>query len=60
MDFYGLRVSVITQFDGPLIEFDDGLQPSLNVIGGGIAANGDITIKIGDVHQDHEQERRQR
>jgi hypothetical protein len=33
------------------------------VIGGGIAANGDIAIKIGGVHQDHDQEcqlRRQR
>jgi len=31
-------VSVITQFDGPLIDFDDGLQELLSVIGGGGAA----------------------
>jgi hypothetical protein len=30
------------------------------VIAGGIAAQGDIAIKIDDVHQGHDQERRQR
>jgi hypothetical protein len=30
------------------------------VIGGGILGNGHITIWIGDVHQDHDQKRRQR
>jgi hypothetical protein len=38
---------VITQFDGLLIEFDDGRQPSPSVIGGGIAANGGMAIKKG-------------
>jgi hypothetical protein len=36
------------------------VTPSPSVIGGGISANGDIAINFGDVHQDHEQERRQR
>jgi len=31
-------VSVITHFDRPLIDFDDGLQELLSVIGGGGAA----------------------
>ncbi|MDP1532126.1 MAG: hypothetical protein Q8L92_00940 [Rubrivivax sp.] len=54
-------MSVITQFDGPLIEFDDGLRtPSLSVIGGGIPSNGNIAIKIDGVHQDHDQQCRRR
>lgn len=53
-------LSAITQFDGPLIEFDDGLQASLSVIGGGNVTSGDIAIEIGDVHRDDGQERRQR
>ena len=42
-----VQVSLITQFDGPLIEFGDGLQsPRASVIGGVIPANGDVAIKI--------------
>ena len=42
-----VRVSLITQFDGPLIEFGDGLQSHCaSVIGGVIPANGDVAIKI--------------
>lgn len=39
-------LSVITQIDGQLVEFDDGRKASLSVIGCGIAGNGDIGIKI--------------
>jgi len=30
------------------------------VIGGGVSVTVDMVIKAGDVHQDHEHERRQR
>jgi hypothetical protein len=43
-----------------MIAIDDGGQPSWNVIGAGAPANGDIAIKVGDVHQDHDRRRRQR
>jgi hypothetical protein len=32
----------------------------LSVIGAGTKASGDIAIKVDGVHQDHEDERRQR
>ena len=42
-----VQVSLITQFDGPLIEFGDGLQSHrASVIGGVVPANGDVAIKI--------------
>jgi len=53
-------VSVITQFDALLIEFDDGLEAMTSVIGGGMAADGDITIKIGDGHRDRDRQRPRR
>ena len=57
---HGARVSVSSQFDGPMITIDDAEQPSLSVISEGVLANGYIAIKFGDVHQGHDQERRQR
>jgi hypothetical protein len=35
-------------------------EPSLSVIDTDVSANGDIAISVSDVHQGHEQERRQR
>jgi hypothetical protein len=54
----GLGVS--SQFDGPMITIDDGVWPSLSVIGDGVPANVDIAIKLSDVRQDHDHKRRQR
>ena len=56
----GRHVSVSSQFDGPMITIDDAEQPSLSVISEGVLADGYIAIKFGDVHQGHDQERRQR
>ena len=53
-------VSVSSQFDGPMITIDDAEQPSLSVISDGVLANGDFAIKFSDVHQGHDQKRRQR
>ena len=53
-------LSVSSQFDGPMITIDDAEQPSLSVISDGVLANGDFAIKFSDVHQGHDQERRQR
>lgn len=53
-------VSVSSQFDGPMITIDDGVWPSLSVIGDGFSANGDIAIKLSDVHQSHDHKRLQR
>jgi hypothetical protein len=53
-------MSVSSQFDGPMITIDDGVWPSLSVIGDGFSANGDIAIKLSDVHQSHDHKRRQR
>ncbi len=53
-------LSVSSQFDGPMITIDDGVWPSLSVIGDGSSANGDIAIKLSDVHQNHDHKRRQR
>jgi hypothetical protein len=36
------------------------VKPLQSVMGGGSPTSGDIAIKIDDVHQDHEQKRRQR
>jgi hypothetical protein len=55
-----LRLSVSSQFDGPMITIDDGVWPSLSVIGDGVPANVDIAIKLSDVHQDHDHKRLQR
>jgi hypothetical protein len=54
------QLSVSSQFDGPMITIDDGVWPSLSVIGDGSSANGDIAIKLSDVHQSHDHKRRQR
>ena len=53
-------MSVSSQFDGPMITIDDAEQPSLSVISDGVLANGDFAIKFSDVHQGHDQKRRQR
>lgn len=43
-----------------MITIDDAEQPSLSVNGAGVLANGYIAIKFSDVHQGHDQKRRQR
>ena len=43
-----------------MITIDDAEQPSMSVISDGVLANGDFAIKFSDVHQGHDQERRQR
>jgi len=54
-------LSVITQFDAPLIELGDGAaKPSRSVIDGDEVSIGGVVIEIDDVHHGHEQQRRQR
>jgi hypothetical protein len=43
-----------------MITIDDGVWPSLSVIGDDVPANVDIAIKLSDVHQDHDHKRLQR
>jgi hypothetical protein len=56
-----VKLSVSSQFDGPMITIDDGVWPSPSVIGGGSSANGDIAMKLqGCPIKTNDHKRRQR